>query len=204
MQVVEKEMYHFHKKNKFDKIWKPKNEIIIDNSFNGDFLENIKKYTTAVMLDNNEKETFSYTIDRYLKANHDIEIYKEMLVNASNIIKQLNILKRELILEQIRQQYYPELPSRKHSIWLCDGKQVDYWNEILSEDNNIMLFKVLITGNLFKSSEAFMPQDISTYGENIREAEQYWNPKFETEDQENRAEYLFQGKLKILKKVIVL
>jgi hypothetical protein len=60
---------------------------------------------------------------------------------------------------------------------------------------------VLLNGNLFKSSDAFLPSSNSNYNSNLIEAENYWNPKFENEEQEKKAEYLFQGKLKILEKV---
>ena len=202
MDVNRKIMYHFHKTEKFNDIWQERKKIKIDNNFNGDFIHNLKNYSTGVNLDDNTRETFSITIDRYLKKDLDKETYMSMLKDASIIIKQMNILKREALLEQIREKYYPDLPSRKHSIWLCDKLQTSYWEDLLSDDNNkLILLKLQVTGKMFKSSEAFLPKDESTFEQNIEEAHRYWNPKFETFDQEYKAEYLFQGRVKVLKKI---
>lgn len=203
MDVNRKIMYHFHKNTKYNDIWVENNKIKIDENFKSDFIECLKKYSTAVNLDNNTRETFSATIDRYLSQDLDKSVYISMLKDASLIIKQINMLKREAILEHVREKYYPDLPSRSHSIWLCDKFQTWYWKDLLSDNNNkLTLLKLQVTGKMFQSSEAFLPKNESTYEQNIEEAHQYWNPKIETLEQEYKIEYLFQGRVKVLKKVI--
>lgn len=202
MQVKEKEMYHFHNNKVYNDLWVPNNEIIVDDTFETSYLNILKFFTTAVNTSNGNKEAFNNIIDFYLKEKQDEETYIQMLKDAQNILRGVNIFKREQALEQVRKEKYPNLPSRKHSIWLCDKNQLEFWEEALSNtDINLDLYKVLVTGNLFKSSDCFIPNNYSNYETNLVEAEQYWNPIFTNEEQERKAEYLFQGKLKILKKL---
>lgn len=203
MQVQEKEMYHFHNNKSHNELWVPDNEIIVDDNFKTHYLYALNELTTAVNTMDGNKEAFCFIIDHYLKEEQDNETLIELLKEARNMIYGMTLFKREYALEEIRKQKYPDLPSRKHSIWLCDDKGVEFWKEQISAGGEIPLdlFKVSVTGNLFKSSDSFIPNNTSNYETNLLEAEQYWNPVFESDEQEQKAEYLFQGKLKILEKV---
>lgn len=123
-----------------------------------------------------------------------------MMETARRIIMGANVFKRELALEECRKQYYPELPSRLHSIWVTDEKQLPFWEGELKE-NDTELFELELNGNLFKSSDIFIPNDNLRMHEINEQSKKYWDPTFETEEADNKAEYLFQGKVKILKKV---
>lgn len=68
------------------------------------------------------------------------------------------------------------------------------------EYRKIVLFRVSITGNLFKSSDSFIPNDELTTKEMYNVSSKYWNPVF-NEDNLCKAEYLFQGKVKVLEKI---
>lgn len=118
---------------------------------------------------------------------------------ASEIIKKVNIYNRENALEEYRKQHFPNLPSRLHSIWLTDDIGKDFWKKSLGE--NTISYKVLVSGNLFKSSHEFIPDDRLNVKEMYDSSEYYWNPIFKNELEERHTEYLFQGKLKILEKI---
>nr|MBP3258848.1 DUF2441 domain-containing protein [Bacilli bacterium] len=203
MQVTDKEMYHFHNNSAYNDILVPNNEIIVDNSFNTFYVDILKTYTTAVNLKNGDKLSFDRLIDNYLERDVSKETLIKLLKEAARIIEDINICKRELALERVRETRYPDLPSRSHSIWLCDEFGLDFWKDALSGGNKIKLnlYKVSVTGNLFKSSDAFLPKNTSDYGTNLIEACEYWNPQLTAEDDRERIEYLFQGKLKILEKL---
>lgn len=64
----------------------------------------------------------------------------------------------------------------------------------------LVLYRVSVTGNLFKSSDSFIPDDELTAREMYEESSKYWNPVFSEEDL-CKAEYLFQGKVKVLEKI---
>ena len=202
MKVENQEMYHFHNNECYNDLWVLDNEIIVDNNFKSNYLNILNCFTTAVNITTGGKEAFNHIINGYLKEEQDKELLIDMLKEASHIINCMNIFKREMALEEIRKQKYPQLPSRKHSIWLCDEKGIDFWkNQLSNGDDTLDLYKVLVTGNLFKSSDSFIPNNYSNYETNLSEAMQYWDPHFINEEQEQKAEYLFQGKLKILEKV---
>ena len=55
-------------------------------------------------------------------------------------------------------------------------------------------------GNLFKSSNNFIPDDELTAREMYEASSAYWNPIFKEEDL-CKAEYLFQGKVKVLEEI---
>ena len=59
---------------------------------------------------------------------------------------------------------------------------------------------MLLNGELFKSSDLFLPEDGETKENQKIEAYKYWEPKFTSDDEEKSAEYLFQGKVKIIEK----
>lgn len=203
MEVTNKEMYHFHQPKKFKDIWVPGNEIIVDDNFESSFLKILTYYSSAVNTTSGRKREFNKIIERYLEEEQDKETYIKLLKEAKRIIYESNIFLREKALEEIREKEYPYLPSRKHSIWLCDENGLDFWRTELVEEQeeNLDLYKVLVTGNLFKSSDAFIPESHYTYENMLISAREYWNPKFENELQEATSEYLFQGKVKILERI---
>ena len=107
---------------------------------------------------------------------------------------------RELMLEKYRKENNPKLPSRLHSIWLADKESLNFWKEQLNGGRNLTLYRVSVTGNLFKSSDSFIPDDELTAKEMYQVSSKYWNPVF-SEDDLCKAEYLFQGKVKVLEKI---
>ena len=75
---------------------------------------------------------------------------------------------------------------------------MNYWMDELKDDNKLELYKVSIEGNLYKFDENFLPDDSLTYEEKIKMAKKYWES--ENTDSNNN-EYLFQRKIKIIKKL---
>ena len=201
MQVKNKKMYHFHKSNKYNELWIVGNTLEIDDNFNTIFLDVLNNFNTAVECTNGTRKSFNSIINGYLEEKQEEETYIEMLKDASRIIYNTNIFKREKALEEVRQNKFSHLPSRKHSIWVTDKRGLKFLNNALdSEHNNLILFEVLLTGNLFKSSDYFLPDNELTYEETLKAAENYWNPNYSLVDAD-KSEYLFQGSLKIAKQL---
>ena len=213
MEVKDKVMYHYHKQGIYDNFWNVGNEIIVDNNFRSYFSKILDDFTTGVPCKNDKISSFDRVISYYLKDDIfetvDKELAKQMLLEAKQIIYNTNVCRREFALEQIRKEFYPHLPSRLHSIWLTDDENIDFWKEQLvsketlkNNPNALELYKVNITGNLFKSSDYFIPNDEVTMLEMMEQAKKYWNPDFiNVEKALNGTEYLFQGKLKILRRI---
>ena len=203
MEVKDKIMYHYHKLGLYDDIWQVGNEIIIDDNFNSYYGTIIDKFTTGVKCTNGIFSLDSI-IDEYVEEigleNVDMKIIINLLKDSSLIIKNINIYNRELMLEKYREDNNPKLPSRLHSIWLADKKSLNLGGGQLNGSGKLKLYRVSITGNLFKSSDSFIPDDELTTKEMYEVSSIYWNPVFRKDDLE-KAEYLFQGKVKVLEKI---
>ena len=203
MEVKDKVMYHYHKLGIYDDIWQVGNEIIVDDNFDSYYSSIIDKFSTGVKCANGIF-FLDRVIDEYIEEigieNVDIKTITNLLKDSSLIIKNINIYNRELMLEKYRKENNLNLPSRLHSIWLTDVESLDFWKEQLNGRCKLKLCKVSVTGNLFKSSNNFIPDDELTAKEMYEASSAYWNPIFKEEDL-CKAEYLFQGKVKVLEEI---
>lgn len=203
MEVKDKIMYHYHRLGIYDDIWQVGNELLVDNNFNSFCGSIVDKFTTAVKCENG---IFSLEkiIDKYLNdisiENVDLKTITNLLKASSAIITKADMYNRELMLEKYRKENNPKLPSRLHSIWLADKESLNFWKEQLNGGRKLKLYRVSVTGNLFKSSDSFIPDDELTAKEMYEASSAYWNPVFSEEDL-CKAEYLFQGKVKVLEKI---
>ena len=203
MEVKDKIMYHYHRLGIYDNIWQVGNEIIVDDNFNSYCSSIIDKFSTSVKCKNG-LFSLEKIIDKYLDdigiENVDLETIIGLLKASSAIITNANMYNRESMLENYRKENNPNLPSRLHSIWLTDNKSLNFWKEQLEKRKKLVLYRVSVTGNLFKSSDSFIPGDELTAKEMYEASSAYWNPVFSKEDL-CKAEYLFQGKVKVLEKI---
>ena len=203
MGVKDKVMYHYHKIGIYDDIWQEGNEIIVDNNFNSYYGRIISNFNTAInLLPENKQISLDKIIEAYLenKNYNNLDALKNLLQFSKNIIHNANIYNRELMLEKYREDNNPKLPSRLHSIWLADKDSLNFWKGQLEGRSKLKLYRVSVTGNLFKSSDSFIPDDELTTKEMYEASSIYWNPVFR-KDALEKAEYLFQGKVKVLDKI---
>ena len=205
MEVKDKIMYHYHNRDIYSDIWKPGNEIIVDDNFDSYFCKRAKEYTPAVDVNYKNdvrKESFDYLLEEYLDEEKfktiDRKLAMQMLMETIGIIRNGNLCRREYLLEDYRKNNYPNLPSRFHSIWVTDENSLDFWESKLSKSDYLKLCKLQITGELFKSSDLYLPNNEFTMEEMYESSERYWNPDLSYNVANERAEYLFQGKVKIL------
>ena len=204
MEVNNKIMYHFNN-GIYSDIWQVGNDIdTTDKNFISNFYNFILNFSTSICVNNDSKKELlplEVAIDEYLKENKDKQTYIKLLEIASGFLKNFELSKRELVLEEYRKKYHPNLPSRTKCIWLCEKKQLLYWkNKLNIGSKKGSLFKVSVTGNLFKSSDQFLPNKEMSILQIYENAKKYWNPDFSVID-ERKIEYLFDGKVKILQKI---
>ena len=214
MIVENKEMLHIHRNDLYSDIWKIGNEILVDDNFNSHLIDHIKLSSGVLNVNNNMVRLDKYINDVILKIDTEEKLLKlkelsdddfvckglyllQLLKDSRNKLGDLGIMNREEALEEVRKEKYSDLPSRYHSIWVCDEDSLNFWINKLSKD--VTIYKLLLNGNLFKSSELFLPYDGETKEKQKIESEKYWNPVFDSEESLIRKEYLFQGKAKVLK-----
>lgn len=203
MIVKDKIMYHYHKLNHHDSIWTPGNELTVDQNFNSHIGNVLTDFNTSVVMSDNSLQTFDRVLGYYLKDNNiedvDKALLKQILSESKRIIGAINVYNREHALEEVRKKFFPSLPSRLHSIWVCEKSQLDFWENNLK--GKLVLYKVKLNGTLFHSSDLFLPDETLTISEMMEDAKRYWTPNFKTKAEKLSSEFLFQGEVKVLEKV---
>lgn len=117
----------------------------------------------------------------------------------SDLLNEYQILIREIGYENVRLDEHKNLPSRTKCIWLCKEKQLNFWKEML-KNNKYKIFEVeTIEGNLYKTNNNFIAGPINSYNTILKMAKQYWN--YTNIEEKENDEYLFCGKLKILREL---
>ena len=145
MEVKDKVMYHYHQLGIHDDIWQPGNILIVDNNFDSNLSGILKKFGTDVITTDQSRQSFDRIIKYYIEnMNPDSEMLIRLLTEARGIIRNTNLYKREFALEEYRKIHYPHLPSRKHSIWMADEKQLEFWKTQFRK-SELELFRISVT-----------------------------------------------------------
>lgn len=207
MEVKDYIMYHYHTIGKFDDAWQVGREIIVDDNSQNKFYKLMSEFNVGVDCSPpGSRISFDRILDYYLDEDKlsklELSYVRKLLRQSALIIHNTVIYNREVALEKYREQNCPNLPSRFHSIWLADERSLEFWHKQLCE-NKLVLFKVKVTGNLFKSCDSFIPTNELTISEMNNMAYRYWNPTFQTKEEEEKAEYLFQGKVKVMERLCI-
>ncbi len=201
MFVENKEMFHFNNSEKRKDIWTVGNQIDITKNYVSDFWNDGLYFSSRVNVASGGISPFSEVINTYLKKEQDNETYIKMLQEASRLLKCYSTLQRELVLEEVRKRFFPELPSRKNALYLCDHNKLEHWkDELTIKGKNIDLFKVEVTGNLFKSSDILLPDNGESINTMFEQAKKYWKADL-TDISDEKSEYLFSDKVKVLEKI---
>lgn len=201
MFVENKEMFHFNNSEKRKDIWTVGNQIDITKNYVSDFWNDGLYFSSRVNVTSGGISPFSEVINTYLKKEQDNETYIKMLQEASRLLKCYSTLQRELVLEEVRKRFFPELPSRKNALYLCDHNKLEHWkDELTIKGKNIDLFKVEVTGNLFKSSDILLPDNGESINTMFEQAKKYWKADL-TDISDEKSEYLFSDKVKVLEKI---
>lgn len=198
MYVKDKIMYHISNNDKYDDIWIEGNTIDNTKNFISDYYNQGINFNS--FLDEDKLLSLEKLIDSCLDEQQDIDSYIYFLKKANLYLKNYGLLTRELALEECRKDNYPNLPSRKEAIWLCEKEQIKYWKQQLYLENISMnLYKLSVEGELFKTNAQLIPNKQLSYKEIYERALKYWNPDLYKLPKKS-IEYLFKGKIKILKK----
>ncbi len=135
-------------------------------------------------------------LENFLKQPEEFQLYnyRDMLEEALSIIKEQSMFIRETIFEEVRANYFPELPSRKTCIWVCTKNAVPYWWGNLRGHKRI--YKLLLTGVLHKADPKHLINDTLSHNEIRSNAFNYWTGSDGYNPLEE--ELLFEGVIKVL------
>ena len=216
--MTEMELYHVHIFNKENRKWKENKKIIIPSDFeSGMYRRHISFTQSAIMPTFEGLEQIMYTSiiqNAYQQivnihnprelSREQLEGLKEILENSYLYLSEANMFKRESALEKYRQDYCQDLPSRLHSIYLCDEAGLSFWEKTLaplSRDGDISVFKVRAKGNIFQTNEQLLPFETNDFETAYKEAFHYWNPGEKAKLYPEQNEHLVQGEIQILKRM---
>lgn len=214
MENKEMELYHVHTTGNQDNKWIVNNTIKVTKDFDSKMFKRQQNFCQNFKINNGEEIKIlsgEYYITNLLNQmknakvvmGEDFEMLKKVLEMASQNMYMGNFFKNEMALENCRKEYFADLPSRLHSIYLCDKDSLEYWSDQLYLSNpgkKIEVYKVLVDGTIFKSNEDLLPYSSQTYSEAYQTSFSYWHPKFKNTRPENN-EYLCQGNIKVLEKI---
>lgn len=198
------ELYHIHKHNNYDKLWKPYREITVSENFKSIMSKRYNDFTTSMIIEEDQNKILLNFHDYLLtllssKTQINRQEFQKILQIAYQTSYFSNMFKRETALENYRKNNFNFLPSRLHSIYLTDEKGVSYWIDAL-DAKDYDLYRVEVTGNIFKTNEQLLPDETLSYKDAYENSFNYWHPNFKKVP-DNTNEYLVNGKIKILEKI---
>lgn len=106
---------------------------------------------------------------------------------------------RELVLEDVRRDMYPDLPSRASCIWLIpeDDRALRFWLDNMRGDRK-KVFRVRATGELHRAPQQPVMGDTISLVEWRRRALDYWNG---VDAESFDDELTFSGEVRVIEEV---
>ena len=178
--MEKQELYHFHKA--------------------GSTYKRFCDFTTASSTFTKDKANLQDVINYYFESGEiNGKIAMKIIEEAYRVSFRANEFKRESALENFRVNNNYMYPSRLHSMYLTDEKGILEWSKKFGR-SNLELYRVEIEGDIFKTSEFFIPDETLPYDKFYEKSYYYWNPNFKKAPEDSN-EYLAQGKVLIKEKI---
>jgi len=214
--MTKKRYFHIQNLNGKNAIWSKGNNITIDNvncnsyyndltnstgrqlDYNGikiDLLAYAKKKEEEI-----NKIPFQYNpseqdlLNSYLtKSNVYSELAYEMNENLIQYLKWI----REEIFENHRKQKFPNFPSRKTCLWLCEEKDIENWWKILYPNNSKKIIEIDLKHGqkIHCGNGSLIISETLNIKDYAKLAQDYWEGIM-TENCE--IETLFEGKFEVI------
>ncbi len=144
----------------------------------------------------------SYIADgmiEYINTNHKPDYLKSFYhFDANETVKELSgvlndylVIVREFVFEEVRREFYSNLPSRQRCMWVIpDNKDsLRYWWNMLKQKGQIV--KLELTGKLFQTNHRDLLLTTNSLDYVRMQANRYWSPLEEINMVED--ECLFEG-----------
>lgn len=105
---------------------------------------------------------------------------------------------REVVVEMVRLQEYPEYPSRLSCLYATKSyEDALKWKELFNSYNRkvLQIVKLRVIGNSFEGDGNLLPkEDGSPFAQKIKQAREYWNGNVKNE----LPEILINGKIEVV------
>ena len=128
------------------------------------------------------------------------ELNIKLLNFAAVATRELGMMLRELVFEEVRREMFPEKPSRRTSLFVCSGVALPFWMTWFNVDQRSKyIFSLECTGEFHSGSQRFLDSDSMGYNEYRKNAIEYWASE-EITGKVN-IEILFSGTFRVLARV---
>lgn len=138
-------------------------------------------------------------LNKFLSFQRDYQNnnYEGIINFAYEVINEQSMFIRESLFEEVRKNYFPNLPSRKTCIWICEENAVEYWWKRLHGDKiNHKILQIEVTGTLHKADQKHLINDTLSHNKIRTNAFNYWTGTDGNNPLEE--ELLFEGVIKVL------
>ena len=142
----------------------------------------------------------------YQRVYDKIDIVNDIYANpdkydAETLEHHTSVALRELALEEVRQQNYPQYPSRMGCLYVSKSfEESENWGKFFTEIGRptYHIVKLAIKGNCFMGDATKCFKGQLNREENLRLAEVYWQSKVDTENQHAICEMLVNGQITVI------
>ena len=184
MNVENQTMYHISRENSWNV-----GDVLVCGEKENEFWRICKNYSRTVSVDGTEMSVFQMfkQVSNFEVTQNNITFLYE---NLKSISKETAFYIREQVFEDIRQKYYPSLPSRQKCLWVSEYDQIPYW-KTMKEDCRRSLLTLELSGELFCVDEHWLTADTFSSVVYSERAKRYWAGEMSPAP---RKEFLFYGK----------
>lgn len=149
-----------------------------------------KVYKTKYQIENLRLANIFY----YFK--HEKKHFKKNIKEIASLCDNYDLLVRELAVEKIRKEYYPNLPSRLHCMYLSLLRQTAVNNFEKSKEEHLQVVAVKLNGKIFKCGNYMLDRNGGSFEDYEIMAHNYWSQTNVAD--ENVKEILFEGEAEIV------
>ena len=130
------------------------------------------------------------------KRDNDTSLSNDEFNLVLNTVNNDAYVMRELALESIRKEYYPDYPSRLSCLYLTNNiEDAEMWVNILKRNKKtaLQILTLKVNGEIFEGDGSLMKRLNLSYNEHLENAKKYWS-----NETDNKDEILFLGNAKVI------
>ena len=151
-----------------------------------------------------ERENLNSNGEDFIKILHEnysgneINLNNENAQIAINYVGQTIRAIREVVVELVRLQEYPEYPSRLSCLYAAKSYEESLkWKELFDSYNRkvLQIVKLRVIGNYFEGDSSFLPrEDAIPFARKIDQAKEYWKGNIKSD----LPEILVDGEIEVV------
>ena len=133
--------------------------------------------------------------DKSLEPHFSYDSY-ETIELLNDIIRNYTRYLREFLFEEVRQEYFPNYPSRIRGIFVIPNKDsINYWKKTIGATNGVV-FEIELTGKIYEANHSLIKLTTNSFNWIRQQAFRYWIGE-NVDDDIIKNECVFEGIVKI-------